>query len=231
MEMSARGTHARVLSLLLRLAPPNPRTRVLDIGAGTGALSARLAAAGYDVAACDLYPEEFRVPNVECLGVDAGGLLPYADGGFDVAIAVELVEHIDHHAALFAEVRRILRPGGMLAFTTPNILSLKSRVGFLFTGYLYSFPSLDPAVLDPVAQHISPFSLDRYRWRLAQAGLDVVDVTVDRYQNTSRWLAFLVPAIWLINRRAARHSPSVRLQNSLPLLFGRKLFVAARRRG
>src|SRR5690606_14654349 len=120
----------------------------------------------------------------------------------------------------------VLRPGGLFLFTTPNILSLKSRMSFLLTGYPYSFPTLDPDVVDPVSQHITPFSLDRYRWRLRQSGFEFAGVEIDKYQSTSRWLAFLVPLIRLATFRAARGSASVRAQNSTSVLFGRKLFVA-----
>lgn len=229
-EMAARGTHARVLEVLARYVPPASGASVLDIGAGTGALSARLHAAGYRVSACDLYPEAFRVREIQCRAVDPGGTLPYADASVEAVLAVELLEHIENHERLFAEARRVLTPGGLLLFTTPNVLSLKSRVSFLLTGYPYSFPTLDPEVLDPVDQHITPFSLDRYRWRLNQSGFAFVAAAVDKYQRSSRWLLFLAPLIRLVNRGAARRSESVRLQNSMPLLLGRKLFVVARRR-
>lgn len=228
-EMAARGTHDKVLELLARHAPPERRPDALDIGAGAGALSRKLADGGWRVAACDLYPDAFAAEGIECRGVD-GGRLPYPDAHFDIAVAVELLEHIEAHEALFAEVWRVLRPGGLLLITTPNILSLKSRVAFLLTGYPYSFPTLDPSVLDPVAQHITPFSLDRYRWRLTQSGFDVEFVDVDKLQRSSRALAFLIPLIRLATRRAARESASVREQNSRKVLFGRKLFIIARKR-
>ncbi|HEY5624516.1 MAG TPA: methyltransferase domain-containing protein [Gammaproteobacteria bacterium] len=142
----------------------------------------------------------------------------------DVALAIEVVEHIDGHETLFREISRVLRPGGIFLFSTPNILSLKSRVMFLFTGYAYSFPSLDP-----VEQHISPFTLDRYLWRIRQAGLEFDRVAADKYQNTSRWLLFLAPFIWLRNYRASRNSASVRLQNATKLLLGRTLLVVSRK--
>ncbi|HEX6993900.1 MAG TPA: class I SAM-dependent methyltransferase [Gammaproteobacteria bacterium] len=228
-EMAARGTHDKVVELLTRHAPPERARDALDIGAGAGALSQKLAEAGWRVAACDLYPDEFAAEGIECRAVEAGRL-PFPDARFDVAVAVELLEHIEAHEALFAEVRRVLRPNGVLLITTPNILSLKSRVSFLLTGYPYSFPTLDPSVLDPVAQHITPFSLDRYRWRLAQSGFDIEVVDVDKLQRSSRALAFLIPLIRLATRRAARDSVSVREQNSRAVLFGRKLFIVARRR-
>jgi len=228
-EMAARGTHDKVVALLAQHSPPERAPDALDIGAGTGALSQKLAEAGWRVAACDLYPDAFAAQGIECRAVE-DGRLPFPDAHFDVAIAVELLEHIEGHEGLFAEARRVLRPGGLLLMTTPNILSLKSRVQFLLTGYPYSFPSLDPAELDPVAQHITPFSLDRYRWRLAQSGFDVETVDVDKLQSSSRALAFLIPLIRLATRKAARESASVREQNSLRVLLGRKLFILARRR-
>jgi len=228
-EMATRGTHDKVVALLREYAPPEQAARVLDIGAGTGALARKLGDAGWQVAACDLYPEAFAAEGIECRAVQEGRL-PYEDASFDVAAAVELFEHIEGHEALLAEARRVLRPGGVLLITTPNILSLKSRVSFLFTGYPYSFPTLDPAVLDPVAQHITPFSLDRYRWRLSQSGFDIEAVDIDKLQSSSRALSFLIPLIRLATRRAARESVSVREQNSRRVLLGRKLFIVARRR-
>src|SRR5690606_35484403 len=109
----------------------------------------------------------------------------FADASADVALAVEMLEHIEAHEQLIEEIHRVLRPGGFLIFTTPNILSLRSRMSFLLKGYFYSFPSLNPEELDPVSQHISPFTLDRYLWRLHQAGLRFVEVSVDKYQRTS----------------------------------------------
>jgi 2-polyprenyl-3-methyl-5-hydroxy-6-metoxy-1,4-benzoquinol methylase len=229
LEMANRGTHLKVLDVLRSVEGAPENLQVLDIGAGMGALSAMLADAGYRTMACDLYPDAFSVPGIECRSVDASGQLPYDDQSIDIALAVEVLEHIDGHQALFKEVRRILKPGGLFLFTTPNIASLKSRWMFLFNGYPYSFPSLDPEVVDPVHQHITPFSLDRYRWRLRQAGLEFMDVTVDRYQSTSKLLMFLYPIIWLLNRKASRRSESVRMQNQPKVLLGRILLVLARR--
>lgn len=204
-------------------------TRVVDVGAGMGALSRRLSDAGYRVSACDLFPEYFRVPEVECLLVDNDGRLPYDDQSLDVAFGVELVEHLEETEHLFSEVARILKPGGELIITTPNILSLKSRLGFLFTGYTYSFPPLDPDVRDPVHQHITPLTLDGYRWRLKQAGFEIEEVAVDKFQNTSMWLSFLLPFVWFARLRASGKSPNVRYQNEAKMLYGRTLMIRARK--
>lgn len=204
-------------------------TRVVDIGAGMGALSRRLSDLGYRVFACDLFPEFFRVPEVDCLPVSDDGRLPYDDASLDVAFGVELVEHLEETERLFGEVARVLKQGGELIITTPNILSLKSRLGFLFTGYAYSFPPLDPEVRDPVRQHITPLTLDGYRWRLKQAGFDIVEVAVDKYQSTSLWSSFLIPFVWLGTLKASRKSHNAWQQNQLRMLFGRTLMIRARR--
>jgi len=229
LEMAVPGTHTRVLQVLSEFSDTPRNTTALDIGAGMGALSARLATAGYQVTACDLYPEAFAVEGIECRRVGLDAALPFDDASADVALAVEVMEHIDAHEVLFSEVRRVLKPGGLFLFTTPNILSLKSRLMFLLTGYFYSFPSLDPAIRDPVEQHITAFSLDRYRWRLRQAGLEFLHVAADKRQSTSKVLSFLAPLIWAINRKKARRSESVRLQNDLTVLQARSLIVLARR--
>ena len=64
---------------------------------------------------------------------------------------------------------------------------------------------------------------------MRQAGLEFLHVTADKRQSTSRFLSFLAPLLWLINRKKARESESVRLQNDLTVLQARCLIVLARR--
>ena len=213
---------------VLRANTDSPqRTSVIDVGAGAGAFSRRMRAAGYRVSACDLYPELFQAPEVTCMPVSPSGELPYAEHTADTVVALEIFEHIDGHETLLREIRRVLKPGGMLLLTTPNILNLKSRILFLLTGYFYNFPSLEPDVRDPVHQHISPFSLDRYRWRLLQSGFELSDVSVDRYKLSSLIWTLLIPLIRLVNWRATRRSSSVRMQNMTQVLLGRILILCA----
>ena len=56
-------------------------------------------------------------PNVECQP------LPWADGTFDVVLCAEVLEHLTFDPAhMLAEIHRVLRPGGRLVLTTPNVL-------------------------------------------------------------------------------------------------------------
>lgn len=218
--------HALILAAFMRHVPPEGQA-VLDVGAGHGSMSARLRGAGYRVSACDLDPKLFACPGVECLYADLHQRLPYADGQFDSVVAIEVVEHLESQWTLFQEVARVLRPGGKFVFSTPNVASLKSRLSFLLTGYLYSHGPLDPAIVDPVSQHIAPFTPDRYRFLLGRAGLEWVGLEADKYQRSSLGLAWLAPWIWL--RTRLRYSPTAgtALQNSPAALFGRTMIGIA----
>lgn len=229
-EMAIPGMHALLMPIIAAARAPGPGVRALDVGAGQGALAQRLQRAGYEVSACDMFPELFRAPGIECRRVDAHGALPYADASFDLVTATELVEHLESHAGFFAEVARVLRPGGAFVFSTPNIVSLKSRFRFLFTGYFYSHGPLDPAVNDPVRQHIAAFTPDRYRFILARAGLDLREVRCDKRGSTSTVLGFLAPVIRAACRSKFGDTPGTRMQNCADALYGRTMVGVAVKR-
>lgn len=99
-----------------------PRTALLDYGAGRGAeplhgfreLVAR--AAGVDVDDAVLGNPHLHEANV----IDPDAPIPYPDESFDVVISANVLEHVDEPALVFAEIHRVLRPGGHFLFKTPN---------------------------------------------------------------------------------------------------------------
>jgi SAM-dependent methyltransferase len=107
------------------------KTRVLDAGCGEGVLvgeyAKRLAIEGVD-------------PNYNSAHVRSGSLtaLPYADGTFDRALCLDVLEHLtfEEQPRALAELRRVLAPGGDLLVSVPNLAHLQSRVHFLFKGRL-----------------------------------------------------------------------------------------------
>ncbi len=60
--------------------------------------------------------------------------LPFADSSFDVVTCVEGIEHVDAQYKLIGELRRVLKPGGRLFLTTPNMMCVRSRVAHSLTG-------------------------------------------------------------------------------------------------
>ena len=62
--------------------------------------------------------------------------LPFQQSNFDAVDLVEVVEHTENQPQLIREIARVLRPGGRVLISTPNILNVVSRLRFLFTGFL-----------------------------------------------------------------------------------------------
>lgn len=106
-------------------------TRVLDAGCGEGVLvdeyMGRLAIEGLD-------------PNYSSDHVRSGSLtaLPYADATFDRALCLDVLEHLtfDEQPRALGELYRVLKPGGELFVSIPNLAHLQSRVHFLLQGRL-----------------------------------------------------------------------------------------------
>jgi SAM-dependent methyltransferase len=94
----------------------------LDLGCGDGRLTAELDAAeltAADVSRVALDRARRRLPAARIAELDPDSPLPLDDGAFDLVLCAETVEHVRDVQLLFSEVRRVLRPGGTLALTTP----------------------------------------------------------------------------------------------------------------
>lgn len=94
---------------------------VLDVGSGVGANLAAFdgagrAGIGTDVSVAALGGARRFRP----VAAADGARLPFAGGTFGGAVCTEVLEHVDDPAAVFAEISRVLRPGGLLFVTVPN---------------------------------------------------------------------------------------------------------------
>lgn len=214
------GVHSSFLHFFRGRAEPGG-LRILDVGAGEGALTLKLHQMGYHMQACELFPEHFKVAEIPCDPVDITQSFPYADQSFDLVIAVEVTEHILDHEIFFSEIARILKPGGRLYVSTPNILSMKSRIRFLFRGFPFAF---NPLVMNNYngLQHVSSLSLDQYNYLAVKHGFEPADYDIDREQGTSRLLRFLLFPMMLLSRFMKGYS---QLHNAKKLQLGRLLFL------
>jgi SAM-dependent methyltransferase len=218
------GVHERFYSYFTKKGIDKD-IRILDIGAGHGAFSKKLYDDGYRVSACDLFPEHFKFDRIDCKKVNITEEFPYPDNSFDLVIAIEVSEHIIDHEVFFKECNRILKPRGEIYLSTPNILSLKSRMRFLFSGFFYSFNPLELKNYDGL-QHVASLTLDQYNYVAVKYGFSMAEYDIDRKQSTSRWLYFfLFPFIWLFMKIKSYSD----FHNQKKLLMGRLLFLNFRK--
>jgi SAM-dependent methyltransferase len=109
----------RELTIVRRLLPAG--ARALDLGCGTGRLSAALRGDGHRTVALDASAEMLRLARqragVPAVQSDAFAL-PLADGAFDAVVALRLLFHFPDPRPLLSEMRRVVRPGGGLVFDT-----------------------------------------------------------------------------------------------------------------
>lgn len=111
-------------------AHAGPGRRILEYGAIPLLLTAALKALGHDVTALDVAPDRFSRSIAELdLTVKRCDFevepVPFSDGEFDLVVFNELFEHLRINPVFtMREVHRVLRPGGLLLLSTPNLRSL-----------------------------------------------------------------------------------------------------------
>jgi SAM-dependent methyltransferase len=143
---------------------------VLDLGCGDGRLTAELRArsiTGADVSAVALERARRRVPDASLVQVTPDAPLPFDDLSFDLALCAETIEHVRDVQLLVSEVRRVLRPGGTFAATTPAH-SRRAALRALARGWEREF--------DPLSPHLRFFTARSLRGLLDEMGFDVESV-------------------------------------------------------
>ncbi len=249
--LSSSQTTRRVRELLQDL--DWQRARVADVGAGRGHLCAELGGwlerehglvPAEHLFPSDLCPETFQVPRLACAASQSGALLPYADASVDAAVSIEVVEHVEDQFAFVRELARIVRPGGRVIVTTPNVLSLPSRLRTLCSGFPELFDPLPLSGADVrlLSGHIHPISPYFLAHAALAAGLSEPRLCTDRRKRSGLFLAFLLSPLLILARlaqraRLVRKRPDVLAQNrellqslwSLDLLTGRTAILVARK--
>lgn len=202
-ELASEGIHSKVLEIALRL----PGSTIFDAPTGHGALASRLLQAGKTVTAGDIDISKVLIEsgnsNLELLQLDlTDPALPIESGQFDTAICVEGVEHLENQWILARNLSRILKPGGYLIITTPNILNFRSRMRFLLEGRYEFFKR--PLVCgrstahDLDNYHISPVSYFELQFILGNAGFSVKEIYSNKLSSRNILSMMLRPIFKMI---------------------------------
>jgi SAM-dependent methyltransferase len=131
--------------------------RALDVGCGDGRLTAEIDAAALtaaDVSAVALERAAARLPGAALVELEPDAPLPLDDAAFDLVLCAETVEHVRDVQLFLSELRRVLRPGGELALTTPATPAL-----------------VRPE--DPLSPHLRRFTRRSLRRMLGELGFEL----------------------------------------------------------
>lgn len=151
------------------------RPRALDLGCGEGHFAALLAESGAQVTAADVAAEPLRRaqashPGLQTRLVEPEAALPFEDGAFDLVWAGEVIEHVADTQAWLSEVRRVLRSGGALLLSTPDLGPLSLLATALW-------PRRADAHFDPRSDHLRFYTRRTLAALLADMGF--IDVEVE----------------------------------------------------
>jgi ubiquinone/menaquinone biosynthesis C-methylase UbiE len=116
-----------MINLARELTGRRPGLKALELGSGAGWVSWLMARAGFDTYLCDFEANSLSsgwVYEHEALGpgrriVADARFAPFADAVFNVVMLKEFAHHVEDKATLFAEVNRVLKPGGLLVLMDP----------------------------------------------------------------------------------------------------------------
>lgn len=158
---SKRATADHYLDLLTEAGVP-PRGRLLEIGCGQGNFLRQAAARGFDVTGVEY--SEFACDRARAALEGRGrvlhgeiSVLAHEAEAYDVCVLCDVIEHVRSPAAFLREIRRLLRPGGVLLVVTPSLASWSARV-------------LGSRWMEFKEEHLIYYAPDTIRRQLTQAG-------------------------------------------------------------
>jgi SAM-dependent methyltransferase len=162
-----QGGHAKLLALV----PDN--ARVLDVGCSSGYLARPLVQRGCTVVGIELDEPAAAAAREVCAEVLVGDAetleLPFSSGSFDVILCGDLIEHLRDPQGFLDRMRPLLRTGGRLVLTTPNVANWTIRVGLLLGRWRYT----ERGILDRTHAHL--FTRKTLVEALVSAGYRVVE--------------------------------------------------------
>jgi SAM-dependent methyltransferase len=201
---------------MLRELPEYRRLTYLELGCGDGLLMEALHTDGAKVRGTTYrekdedyiryrpYPEFLQVDG----GIDLNKPLPYPDASFDVVYSTEVIEHIEGHRNFVVESARVLKAGGYLLMTTPNLNRLRSRLSYFLSGIHGRKQDLIPWTTDIRTMeewHHRCVDFPHLHWLLWRSGLRIEAIAPTQVYRSTRILGLLSPMLRYFTRTMAMH--------------------------
>jgi 2-polyprenyl-3-methyl-5-hydroxy-6-metoxy-1,4-benzoquinol methylase len=151
--LAAYGLHSDIFEIV------NPYLKkgmnILDFGCGQGAFSQRLIDAGMIVDGCDIDTDQIKahIHGKIKLDLNKAEVLNSIPNKYDMVVAIEILEHLNNPWKYLGDCLSVLKDGGIIVLSTPNISSFPSRLRFFMRGSLLAYEKTDLA-----HGHITPLS-------------------------------------------------------------------------
>lgn len=182
--------------LFIKLCRPNKNSKILEIGAGYGEFTRRIIPIGAKIVGTDITPKvvkdcnrRYRQRNVS-FKVENSDSLSFKKEKFDIVCGISILHHVEYEKTL-KEVYRVLKKGGKIFFTEPNLLNPHILLGL-------NIPWVRAQM------EYSPDEIALIRWKMEKLlkKIGFEDVTVRNYDflhpKTPKILIPLIESIGLI---------------------------------
>jgi 2-polyprenyl-3-methyl-5-hydroxy-6-metoxy-1,4-benzoquinol methylase len=164
------GGHERLLALA------GSPERALDVGCSSGYLARRLVERGARVVGIEADEQAAAEARAICEEVLVGDVetmeLPFPPSSFDLVLCGDVIEHLRDPQSFLERMRPLLRPGGRLVLTTPNVANWTMRLGLLGGRWRYT----ERGILDRTHAHL--FTKRTLEETLERAGYRIVEFDV-----------------------------------------------------
>ena len=231
---TSKNTHEEVFQLL-----DQPKTaKIIDIPSGNGAFVLRLKDHGFtNVWAVDIQ-NLMKFEHQQFVVSDMTQKINLDDNSLDSVVSIDGIEHIRSQDSFIKEVHRVLKPGGQLLLSTPNISSLRSRWKWFTTGHHHKCDApLDEKNPNPL-HHIAMISYPELRYLLHTCGFQITHVSTNQTKLASFLFLPFVPLVYLLTtlayKKSGRRDKTEWLNKQVKqsmftkaLLFGETLIVKA----
>ncbi len=175
-----------------------PTARLLDVGCGSGWLADHFA----DYTGIDGSPDAVQRAQARSRNVTLGDIdrpLPYEDTSFDAVVLKDVLEHVADPVALVCEVRRVVRPGGLVFASSPDAQR------WVWNDYTHRRPFSRTAFRDLFADQ--GFTVDHAGYESVMPGTSIVARRTRRKRRprvlaAAAWLPVVRRNVWVLARRA-----------------------------
>jgi len=214
---------------LLNFFKSEKKGLVLDLGCSPGHNTQILLKLGFEVVGIDLnelYLKKYNPKWLDLFNLTISNIersdLPFKDETFDYIVFTEVLEHIaiKDPIIIFKEIRRILKPRGIIYLSTPNVANISNQISLLFNQNIFWSPEIFYGSLD---RHNREYVSGEVKNLLRESGFNSIEIGY--FNAHSNWNSktpdFFKPLLFLLTESG--------LNGKINYLFNNTIFAIARK--